>query len=117
MKGKRHFPTLADVIQDPKCASDIPPKLIPPLLTQISAAQSALAAELLRVFELEERDRESRGVDRLLTVAEAATRLSVTKYWLYSHASQLPFIVRIGNRNVRFSEQGIGRYLRQQQTR
>jgi predicted DNA-binding transcriptional regulator AlpA len=115
MKGKGQVPRLAEVIQDPSRASVIPPKMIAPLLTQISAAQSALAAQLLQVFELEETDRETRRFDRLLTVAEVAARLAVGKYWLYSRSDELPFTVRIGDRQLRFSEQGIERYLRRRQ--
>jgi excisionase family DNA binding protein len=54
--------------------------------------------------------------DRLLTVAEAAARLSLSRHALYKRARTLPFAVRQG-RALRFSEAGIDRYIAQQQRR
>ncbi len=48
--------------------------------------------------------------DRLLTVEEAAQRLAVTPRWLYRHAEDLPFTVRLG-RLLRFSERRIDSHL------
>ena len=50
--------------------------------------------------------------DRLLEVKEAAEKLGQTADWLYRHNHKLPFIVRLG-RNIRFSEQGIEKFIRQ----
>lgn len=52
--------------------------------------------------------------DKLLTVTEAADKLSLTTDYLYRHARELPFTVRTG-RHVRFSLVGIERYIRQRQ--
>jgi excisionase family DNA binding protein len=49
--------------------------------------------------------------DRLLTVDEAATRLRVTKDWLYHHRKELPFAVKLGRRVLRFSAVKLERYL------
>lgn len=49
--------------------------------------------------------------DRLLTVAEAAERLGTSKDWLYRRADRLPFTVRLGPGQVRFSSRGIEHYL------
>lgn len=54
--------------------------------------------------------------DRLLTVAEAAERLSISEGELYRRASSLPFTVRQG-RSVRFSTRGIEAYIRAQEGR
>lgn len=54
--------------------------------------------------------------DRLLTVAEAAQRLGLSKDHLYRHANAYPFVVRLGSR-LRFSERGFERYIRQRQGR
>ena len=96
-------------------ACDLPPNMIPAMLSQTSALQIALSAQLLRLFEREHVDEDARRADRLLTVDEAVAKLAVTKRWLYTHSRQLPFTVGVGGRNLRFSEQGIQRYLRQQQ--
>jgi excisionase family DNA binding protein len=49
--------------------------------------------------------------DQLLTVDEAAQVLGVTPRWIYRHARTLPFTVRLPGRAVRFSEQGLARYV------
>jgi excisionase family DNA binding protein len=57
-----------------------------------------------------------REEDRLLDVKEAAKRLAISKDTLYRKASNLPFTVRIGG-NVRFSAQGISRFIATRQGR
>ncbi len=54
--------------------------------------------------------------DRLLDVEEAAQRLAVSTDTLYRRARELPFTVRIGG-NVRFSAQGISRFIATRQGR
>jgi predicted DNA-binding transcriptional regulator AlpA len=54
--------------------------------------------------------------DRLLDAGEAAQRLGTSPDWLYRRAARLPFTVRLG-RALRFSAQGIDRYIRQRQGR
>ncbi len=49
--------------------------------------------------------------DRLLTVEEAARRLNVTKDWLYHHRKELPFAVKLGRKQLRFSAAKLERYL------
>jgi excisionase family DNA binding protein len=89
--------------------------MIPALLIQIATVQGALSARLLRVFMDEQVQDYAAKADRLLTVGEVARRLAVTKDWLYRHAGELSFTVRMGSRGLRFSEMGIERYLRQRQ--
>ena len=115
MPSRHSMPTLADLLQDPTRASDIPIGAIPAFLSQIAAVQGALSAQLIRAFAQEQAEEDTKRADRLLTAAAAAARLAVTKYWLYEHKGQLPFTVRIGRRGLRFSENGIERYLRQKQ--
>jgi predicted DNA-binding transcriptional regulator AlpA len=50
--------------------------------------------------------------DENLSAAEAARRLGISRNWLYSHASSLPFALRIGRRIV-FSSHGLERWNRQ----
>lgn len=49
--------------------------------------------------------------DRFLDPAEAAKRLSVSEDWLYHNAKKLPFTRRLGPRLLRFSEQGLMRWV------
>jgi excisionase family DNA binding protein len=51
--------------------------------------------------------------DRLLTVEEAAEKLSMTKDYLYRTSKKLPFTVRTGRKQLRFSLLGIERYIKQ----
>lgn len=78
-------------------------------LATLEAERAALLAELIAVSREPE--------DRLLTVEEAADILSVTVDWLYRHASDLPFTVRPGPGQLRFSKNGLQTYLKRQQGR
>ena len=41
--------------------------------------------------------------DRLITATEAAKLLHVSPRWLYAHASELPYAVRLSETVIRFS--------------
>jgi predicted DNA-binding transcriptional regulator AlpA len=49
--------------------------------------------------------------DRLLDAEEAARMLSVSPDWLYRNARRLPFSRKLGPKLLRFSYQGIQKYL------
>jgi len=49
--------------------------------------------------------------DRLLTVTEVATRLGVSRRYVYGHADQYPFARRLGPKTLRFSERGLEKWL------
>lgn len=49
--------------------------------------------------------------DRLLDPAEAAKLLSVSEDWLYHQAKRLPFTRKLGPRLLRFSYQGIIKWM------
>ena len=49
--------------------------------------------------------------DRLLDAEEASKVLSVSPDWLYRHGSRLPFTRKLAPRVLRFSYQGIQKYL------
>ena len=51
------------------------------------------------------------GADRLLMAEEAAQTLAVSPDWLYRHAGKLPFTRKLGPKMLRFSSQGIQRWL------
>ena len=85
-----------------------------PVLAQVTALQTALLAKLLVQKEQQHRI-DSAPEDHLLTVPEAAERLGTSCDWLYRHAHKLPFTIRLGSRQLRFSSRGIERYLRNRQ--
>lgn len=98
---------LAD-LTNPGTLASMTKDQIAPLILKLAAIQSALASRLLDSTE----KTDSRNGDKLLEVKEAAAKLSVTEDWLYRKGDKLPFVVRMG-RNIRFSEQGIEKYIRQ----
>jgi len=49
--------------------------------------------------------------DRLLDTEEASKLLSVSPDWLYRHGRRLPFTRKLAPRVLRFSYQGIQKYL------
>jgi excisionase family DNA binding protein len=85
--------------------TSIPLDQIPALLVALSArlvAEGASAGVAGTVASPEG--------DRLLTVDEAAERLSVSKDWLYR--AEVPFAVRLGPGQLRFSAEGLARYIK-----
>ncbi|HTK30648.1 MAG TPA: helix-turn-helix domain-containing protein [Candidatus Saccharimonadaceae bacterium] len=84
------------------------------LLARLAGVQTAVAAQLVapQLRPLESRQ----AADRLMSPEEAATVLGVTVRWLYRHAKQLPFAVRLGRKVLRFSEAGLRRYLTQKRS-
>jgi predicted DNA-binding transcriptional regulator AlpA len=51
------------------------------------------------------------GEERLLDAKEAAVMLSVSEDWLSRHAKKLPFTRKIGPKMLRFSYQGIVKWM------
>ena len=51
------------------------------------------------------------GEDRLLDAEETAKVLSVSPDWLYRHSSRLPFTRKLGPKMLRFSYQGVQKWL------
>jgi len=86
----------------------LPLETVPALMAQMAAAQSTLAARLLSAENKAELN------DELLDAAQAAEKLGVSKDWLYTRTSTLPFVVRLG-RKVRFSLRGIEKYVKELQ--
>src|SRR5215813_1658351 len=49
--------------------------------------------------------------DRMITAEEAAEMLSMSTDWLYRNAKKLPFTRKLGPKMLRFSQQGIVKWL------
>jgi predicted DNA-binding transcriptional regulator AlpA len=80
----------------------------------VSSLESALEGLLRRIIreEIGAFKGELNGQeDRLLDAEEAASRLSVSADWLYRNAKRLPFTRKLGPKMLRFSCQGIQKYL------
>ena len=108
--------TLNDLLQNPQRVMDLPREVVPDMLCQLGAIQTALTvhwltASVSQVGAMWPEPEE----DVLLDVDKAAQRLGTSKDWLYRHADKLPFTIRLGARQLRFSARGIERYIRQRQ--
>jgi len=72
---------------------------LPQLIGDLEAARAAAWARLTAPAADKQSDVSGQEV-RNLDITEAATRLGISKDWLYRHASELPFALRIGRRLV-----------------
>ena len=89
-------------------ARDVPVERIPSMLGELERVKAHLWVRL-------NANRTASGgeqqADESLGVKEAARRLGMSPGWLYRHARDLPFAKRVGPRTLRFSAEGIRRYL------
>ena len=85
----------------------VPQDQLPHLLGQLRELESVAMARLLSPQPI---TNDGAG-DRLLTIEQAAERLSTTTDYLYRHWKQLPF-ARKYPFGLRFSERGIAAYIR-----
>jgi hypothetical protein len=92
-------------------AAMIPQERIAPMLAQLAALQSALAARL--ILDTGAQSQAQQPVvetEELLTAEQAAALLSVSIDWMYRHASGLPFTKRLSRKALRFSRAGLMRW-------
>ena len=78
---------------------ETPAPELPQLIGELEAARAAAWARLTAPAADKATDvigQEARNLD----ITEAAKRLGISKDWLYRHASDLPFALRIGRRLV-----------------
>jgi predicted DNA-binding transcriptional regulator AlpA len=78
---------------------ETPAPELPQLIGELEAARAVAWARLTAPATDKQSDVSGQEV-RNLDITEAATRLGISKDWLYRHASELPFAVRIGRRLV-----------------
>jgi len=109
------LPTLDELAAHPELARELPPEVAQDLLARLAPLQIVLLAQAIRPLGGGNGQGEPQE-DRLLTVEEAAKMLGLSTDWLYRRAGKLPFTVRLG-RQLRFSERGLDRYIRQRQGR
>jgi len=100
----RVMPTLADIAAQPERVTELAPEQARTLLVQLAMLQVPLLARALAG------GRQDADGDRLLKIADAATRLGQSVDWLYRHADRLPFTVRNG-RGLRFSARRLEAYI------
>jgi len=78
------------------------------LLVRCAAVQTRIAA---RLAMSRGDDKPIASNDHLLEAQAAAIRLGVSPTWVYRHARQLPFTIRVGGL-LRFSAAGIEKFVR-----
>jgi len=83
---------------------------LPALVGELEAMRARVWAELISPMP-GRNGHPDNDEDRLLDVAEAAERLSLSADYLCRHSHEFPFTVREGN-FLRFSSGGIDRYIR-----
>ncbi len=103
---------IEELIREPARAKDLSPEEIPPLLLRLATLQAAIAARFELLNHARRAIDESNSGDRLLTVKEAAEILSVKTDYLYRHASDLPFTIRVSERILRFSHKKLQKFIR-----
>lgn len=109
------IPKLADLVGDPGKVDNLPAEAIPGLLGDLERLRATLWARLT-VPQGNGQGQAQGNRDRLLDAREAAAMLHTSTDYLYRNAAKLPFTVRLG-RQLRFSETGIARYVRQRMGR
>jgi predicted DNA-binding transcriptional regulator AlpA len=110
----RRPPTLDAVVTSPDCTAGLPLTTLVDLRRQAACALAELDARIALALA----DPPPSGAPEdpaLLDVAAAAKRLGVSRDWLYKKAHTLPFAVRVGPRQLRFSAAGIRRWLERRQ--
>jgi excisionase family DNA binding protein len=92
--------------------ANLTPEQVPDVLGQLEQLKAVAWAQLLTP-----NGRNPSGIeppDELVNAREAARRLGLSLDYVYRHARQLPFAVRVG-RQLRFSSRGIERYIERRQ--
>ena len=109
------IPILGELLEHPDRVSALPLEAIPSLRGELARLDTLLLMRVAMAQNNGQAEYPACG-DRLLDVEEAARKLGKSKDYLYRHAGGYPFTVRDG-RSVRFSEQGIEKFIRQRMGR
>jgi len=110
MSNLTTVPTLRELLEHPERVSALPLEAIPGLRGKLAELDTMLRMRVA-MAQSNGQGQAQGGGDRLLGVKEAAAKLGTTEDWLYRH-DKLPFVVRLGKKQVRYSEAGIDRYIR-----
>src|SRR2546421_219446 len=97
---------LAGGVNDLSPVDDLDATPSPAVVVELSGVQARPAG---RLAQLGAEARNGRA-DRLLTLEQAASLLTVSPSWLKRRAS-LPFCMKLSDGTVRYSEQGIWRWV------
>ncbi len=87
------------------------PEEVPALAGELERLRISLWARVMASCDPPLSGPSSNGHERLLTAAQAAERMGISRPWLYKNADRLPFTVRL-SRRVLFSARGLEEWLR-----
>lgn len=105
--------TLDALTADPSLADQLSPEALAALASRCAAVGVILAnAQAERLLANHNGPQSAVSGDRLLTIDQAAERLGCAKGWLYGASKTLPFAVRLGPGQLRFSAAGMDRYIK-----
>jgi hypothetical protein len=102
-----NMPTLDELIADSSRARAVSPEEAIGLLSRMASIQPVLLA----VACSDKVENEPAG-DRLLKVREVAYRLNCDPDWVYRNTDKLPFTRRLSSSQLRFSEKGLEKYIK-----
>lgn len=102
------IPSLDDLARDPSLARDLPARTLEAIVIKCAAVQSAAAVALVEAAEHSKKDEVG---DRLLSVEEAAAKLSVSKDWVYRRGKKLGLAVQLGTGTLRYSNKAIEEHI------
>lgn len=88
---------------------DVPRQAVPALLVRLAARMAEPSVESDSTPPPSADGANQDG--QLLSVAEVAARLGVTKRWVYRHAGTWAFTRRLGHRTLRFERRGFEKLL------
>lgn len=74
-------------------------------------AEADALQELIQLAMHTQRDRSADRTDELVDAQTASALIGMSLDWIYRNAHRLPFARRLGGRSLRFSTQGIRRWL------
>lgn len=107
--------TLAEIAENPDRIPDLPRDQAADLLAELAALRSRLRTRTLYIDSVPSSAEPVNGgptEDRLVTVPQAADRLSVSSDWIYKRSDELPFVRKIGPQTTRVSEAALQRWMR-----
>ena len=99
---------LNELLAEPVLAAQLPDEEASALVVSLAGLLAALGARLAMREQTP-----SQGPTRLLSVAETAERMGVSKDWLYKNGEDLPFSRKVGRRRL-FDEGGMERWMKRQ---
>ena len=111
MSNVSPVPKLVDLAEHPERVSSLPVEAVPSLRAELAKLDTLLMMRVAMAQGNGQAQAQGDG-DRLLDVKAAAAKLGKSRDALYRKADKYPFTVRDG-RSLRFSEQGIEKYIRQ----